>query len=463
MRDEVQSWIARKRGPVHFIGIGGVGMAGIAFHLHRRGFSVTGSDVSASGITDWLRNEGIRIYPLHAEGNLPNSCSWVVRTPAIDTKNPEWMAAEKRGVPVVPRGVVLPALLLDYPLSIAVSGTHGKTTVAAMIACMLEEAGWNPDTCIGGEVSEGDGVARRGSGKIIVAEADESDGTAALYHPDIAVLTNMDYDHMEYFSDVEELSRCLSEFAVQACRKVVACVDDKQVRAVVGKFPCVATYGMDCAADVRIAGMRCEAGNSSFDVCLPGCDPRGVKIRVPGAHNVQNASAAVAVGLELGLEWDDIVRGCEMFRPVKRRFEVVRRDDAITIISDYAHHPTEIRAVIEAARRMPAKRLRAVFQPHRYTRTRALCLDFPPAFSGVDDLILVPVYPASESPLVGGGSEDLLAAFSERGACWPVRLAKTLNQASSWVCEDHSQGDLLLVMGAGDVEELAFHVAGVIK
>ena len=453
-RERVAEWLRGPPCPVHFVGIGGVGMAGIAFHLHGRGFAVTGSDVEPTRFARWLSSLGVSVCYGHDAACLPDSARFVVRTPAVPPGNPECSAAEARGIPVVPRGVVLPAMMATVPRSIAVSGTHGKTTTAAMIARILVEAGWDPATCIGGEAPGLDGVARTGSGEWIVVEADESDGTVALYEPEVAVVTNIEYDHMEHFDSEETFRARLAQFAGQARGFVTVCADDPAARAV-GTAERTVRYGMGEQAAWRLVDPAFEAERSTATLMAPdGAEPLLLRLAVPGRHNLLNGGGAAATALSLGVPRHAVQSALASFAPVRRRFEVVRRDDRCTVVSDYAHHPTEIRAVIDTAGRWPRRRLRAVYQPHRYTRTRALLRDFPPAFAGLDELILAPVYAASEPPLEGGRSEDLLGACRAQGSV-PVRLASGLEEAWRWMKEDHEAGDMVLILGAGDVESLA--------
>jgi len=445
--------LARPGREAHLVGVGGVGMAGIALHLARRGFRVTGCDSVAGGrITAWLEKNGVRTVAGHAAAHVSRETGFVVRTAAVRDDAEEVRAARGLGVPVYLRGAFLPALI-EGRTSIAVSGTHGKTTTSAMIAQALVAAGRDPDFCIGGEVDALGGVARVGAGRVMVVEADESDGTVALYRPDIAVVTNIEYDHMEHFEGEEELVECFRRFMTQA-KRVVYGADDARARKEGSAVRDAVSFGF--AADARVGAVEVEErrDGAAFTLRLDGAPVGRVTLPVPGRHNILNALASLAVGFELGCEFETLRDGLARFAPARRRFERVL-DGAITVISDYAHHPTEIAALVKTALPLRMRRVVAIFQPHRYTRTRALGPAFPPAFRGVDEVVLVPVYAASEEPLPGGTSEDLARLFESSGSVAARHLA-SLNEAWDYVAPRLREGDVLLVVGAGDVEQLAF-------
>jgi UDP-N-acetylmuramate--L-alanine ligase/UDP-N-acetylenolpyruvoylglucosamine reductase len=455
---EIQSRLSPAGGHVHLVGICGVGMAGLALLLKSRGFRVSGCDQSASRLADWLRSRGIEVQTPHAPGHLEEAVDWVVRTAAAPLDSPELGAAARWGIPVYLRGEVLPEIL-KATSAIAVSGTHGKTTTSTFITQMLCGAGRDPSWCIGGENDLLGGVAGVGRGGLTVVEADESDGTLALYHPDIAVVTNIEFDHMEHFGTEEHLLDCFRTFAGQA-RCVVYCADDTRACRVCRGRGRTVSYGFSAEADFSATDIVLEAGTVRFQVLHGGRPCVDLHLPVPGRHNVLNALAAVAVGVELGVTPDAMRTALAGACLPRRRFEkVVDRPDC-TVISDYAHHPTEIRALIQAAQGLGRSRILAVFQPHRYTRTRALGPEFPSAFAGLHTLVLVPVYAASEPVLSGGTSEDLYTEFRlgrERGepAAEQVYLTGSLEAAWSYLRRELRPGDLLLVIGAGDVEKIA--------
>lgn len=408
MRTQIEQLLSEPR-RIHMVGIGGIGMAGLARLLQQHGHSVSGSDEQENRQTAWLREKGIRIQTV-----VPSGTEWIIRTRAVPDSHPDILAAT---VPVSWRGEVLPALLRDR-FTIAVSGTHGKTTTTSMIAQILG-CGY----CIGGEVPGFDGVAK--DGEIMVVESDESDGTIAHYHPDIAVITNIEYDHMEHHASVEAFEACFKTFIKNTKQKIVYCAEDPAASRLCAGNPKAVPY-----------------------LYLP------IKVSLPGRHNQLNGLAALEVCRQL--KYPDAVsfQGLEKIKPVRRRFEKVFVGE-YTIISDYAHHPTEIRTLIQTAlETLKPKRLLGVFQPHRYTRTKALMNDFPPAFQGLEKLWLLPVYAASEKPLAGGTTDDLFRHFPSLGKP-DVKSFQTLEKAWQDIQCELRAGDVLLIIGAGDIEQLA--------
>ncbi len=460
LMETAAQFLMRQGAAVHLMGVGGVGMAGVAFLLKARGFRVGGCDVASNtAVVHWLAENGIAVQPGHAPSHLDGSVAALIRSAAVPVTDPEVAAALAAGVPVFARGEVLPALLAGQT-SVAVGGTHGKTTTTTFITWLLKSAGCAPSWCIGGESGLLGGVAGQGDGGYLVVEADESDGTLALYRPDIAVITNIEFDHMEHFPDVAAFESCFCAFADGAQRRVIACGDDPRAYKLLNTHPRVLFYGFAEAAAVRGEMLDPVAGGASFAVWWHGRRMGEVKLAVPGRHNVLNALAAVAVGLELGLDFSSIQSALATVRLPRRRFELVAEWSGVRVISDYAHHPSEIAALVAAARMRPARRL-AIFQPHRYTRTRALGADFPLSFQGVDEVVLTPVYAASEVPLEGGSVWDLYAHFRAAQMAGdlrvpPCRVAVSLRQAWDYARQWLKPGDELLVVGAGSVEQIAF-------
>jgi UDP-N-acetylmuramate--alanine ligase len=418
-----------KGGSVHLIGVAGIGMSGIAFLLKERGFRVSGCDLQDNRQTEWLRQNDIQVFIEHDESHISPKVDWVIRSTAVPDTHVEIMRARELGIPVSRRGEVLPALMRDRTC-IAVSGTHGKTTTTAMIAQILD-CGY----CIGGEMAGIEGVARDAS--LMVVEADESDGTVAGYTPDYAVITNIEYDHMEHHASVEEFIGCFERFVGNTKDKVYYCAEDPAARRICSDHP------------------KCEAFSYPA-TCRAAAESEGgsrISLPIPGNHNQWNAAAARAACRPWKSE-EEILDALAKMHPVRRRFETVYQDNGIQIISDYAHHPTEISAVVQAVQENKPGRLLAVFQPHRYTRTLALGEDFPASFTGVDRLWLVPVYAASEQPLEGGTSRDLAARFPDQ---WHGRLhfSETMECAWAAIQDELQAGDVLLILGAGDIEQLA--------
>ena len=418
---------------IHMLGIGGIGMAGLAFLLKERGHTVSGSDAQENRQTDWLRGKGITI-----RYDVPADADWIIRSRAVPDTHPDIVAA---AVPVSWRGEVLPALLRDR-FTIAVSGTHGKTTTTAMIAQILD-CGY----CIGGEVDGFDGVAR--DGEIMVVEADESDGTVANYHPDIAVITNIEYDHMEHHDSAEAFEACFLRFAENTKEKIIYCVEDPASVRLFKNNPKAVPYGENVSRRVNVTAFDAEPCSTAYP---KGSGFSEIKVSLPGRHNQLNAMAALTVSKHWKNE-TEIFQALENLRSVKRRFEVVHQGE-YTIISDYAHHPTEIRALIDTAlETLKPKRLLGVFQPHRYTRTKALGEDFPPAFQGLEKLWLLPVYAASEEPIEGGTTADLLKKFPSIGKP-EIKSFQTLEKTWQDISDELKEGDVLLIIGAGDVDKI---------
>jgi len=406
-----------KGGHVHLVGAGGIGMAGIAFLLQKRGFTVGGCDMQENRQTDWLRKHGIQISAGHDETHVKD-IDWLVRSTAVPDTHPEVRRARERGIPVSRRGEVLPALMRDRTC-IAVSGTHGKTTTTAMIAQVLG-CGY----CVGGEIAGIEGVAK--DAPLMVVEADESDGTIVGYTPDYAVITNIEYDHMEHHASEADFIGCFEQLVRNTKERVFYCAADP----ITGKL---------CADNPK---------------CEPFFSPaQRIPLPIPGNHNQWNAAAALAVCRQYKPE-GEILHALENIKPIRRRFETVFEGGGIQIVSDYAHHPTEIAALIQTAQELKPRRLLGVFQPHRYTRTRSLAADFPVSFHGLEELWLVPVYAASELPVEGGTTQDLMERFPKD---WGSHLHffETLDAVWVDIQPELREGDLLLIIGAGDIEQLA--------
>ncbi len=411
--------LIRQGGRVHLMGVGGIGMAGIAWLLKERGLTVSGCDLQANRQTEWLARNGISIATAHDEAHIDGSITWLVRSTAVPDSHPEIKRARALDIPVSRRGEVLPALMRTRTC-IAVGGTHGKTTTTAMIAQILD-CGY----CIGGEIAGIEGVAR--DGELMVVEADESDGTIAGYTPDYAVITNIEYDHMEHHASEAAFIYCFEQLIQKTKKGVFYRVDDP------------------------IASRLCTNRRG----CKPFSYPAApVSMPLPGRHNQWNAAAAMAVARHWKSE-DEIRNALEVIKPVRRRFETVHEGGGIRIISDYAHHPTEIASLIQTAQALQPGRLFGVFQPHRYTRTLALGADFPRSFDGLDKLWLVPVYAASENPIAGGTTEDLIKRFPSSWDGDRLTYCDTLTAAWASIKTELQPGDMLLIIGAGDIEQLA--------
>ena len=448
-REEVRRRIRTPGSRVHLMGVGGIGMAGVARLLAAKGLAVTGCDGGAPRTMGWLRSCGIPAATGHDVAHL-DGADWAIYSPALRPGHLERAEAERRGIPLFRRGEVLPVLAEGWR-TVAVSGTHGKTTTSSMVAHLLRRCGVDASWCIGGELPPDGAPAGVGVSDWLALEADESDGTLAHYAPEIAVITNIEFDHMEHFASKEAMVDCFRAFARQA-KAVVCCAEDPEA-ARVGAAVGGTTYGFGEGADFRATDLRAGPDGTRFEVRAPGGRVAAAFVPLAGRHNVLNALAALAAGDRCGIPLEAACAALGGFAPPRRRFEPVAEARGIRIIADYAHHPSEVRALIDAARQAGAERIWAVFQPHRYSRTLALGADFPPAFDGVAGVILAPVYAASEPPLAGGTSEDLLKHFW-RHAGAPAELAKSLEEAADSVAARWKPGDWVLVVGAGDVEEV---------
>ena len=468
----VRDLIAGRKDPVHLLGIGGVGVAGVALMLRARGLRVSGCDGARSNITDWLQQNGIPVSighsPQHVVGAglsrdllqpedsrhkaAPTKPAWIVRSPAVRDSEEEIRAANAADIPIFPRGVVLPALLAGQR-SVAVSGSHGKTTTTAMIAHVLRTCGVDASFCVGGIVDETGCVASVGRDAVMVVEADESDGTVALYSPDIAVITNIELDHVDFFQSETELHDCFQKFGRQS-GSIIFCADDPGARAVFENFPNAESFGFDGGTS-RAANVIESPFAISFDVLCDGKPMGRVELGVPGRHNVLNALAAIATASRFEIPFGKIASSLLTFRPVRRRYEILARTEKRIVISDYAHHPTEIRALMKQAEMLPYKRILAVFQPHRYTRTAAFGADFARSFGGVDHLVLAPTYAAFEDPVPGGDSSDLARLFEQANHVSSC-CADSLLAAWEHIRDKWRDGDALLIVGAGDVEKIGF-------
>ncbi len=443
---------------IHFVGIGGSGMSGIAEVLLNLGFTVSGSDTRLTVVTERLVSLGARIHEGHAADNLHDAQVVVVST-AASADNPEIAEAHLRQIPVIPRAEML-AELMRLKFAVAVAGAHGKTTVTSMIGLMLAEAGLDPTVVIGGRLDAFGSGARLGRSELMVVEADESDRSFLYLLPSIAVVTNVDREHLDHYRDLEEIAAAFVSFVnkVPFYGAVVACVDPPWRERFQGLLPQlrrrVVTYGIETGADVTAHALELKPAGASFEVEARGKTLGSFEINVAGRHNVQNALAAAAVGLELDLTADQIRAGLRDFRGADRRFQVKAEAQGITIVDDYGHHPTEIRATLEAAALRGARRIWVIFQPHRYTRTRALMDDFAHCFDRCDRVYVLDIYAASEQPIPGITSERLVERMRELGF-ERARYAPSIAAVVQEVLVEMRPGDLILTVGAGSVWQIA--------
>ena len=451
---------------MHFVGIGGIGMSGIAEVLLNLGFTVSGSDLKATPVTERLATLGARVFEGHAASNLRDA-QVVVISSAIPPDNLEVQEAQRLQIPVIPRAEML-AELMRLKFCVAVAGAHGKTTVTSMIAVMLTQAGLDPTAVIGGRLDVFASSARLGKGELMVVEADESDRSFLYLLPSIAVVTNIDREHLDHYRDLDEIVSAFLSFVnkVPFYGAVVACADAPWGGRFRELFPQlrrrVVTYGLDPGADVQGSSIRLQPQGSCFEVEARAKHVGSFDIHVPGRHNVQNALAAVAVGLELDLSAEQIRRGLDCFQGVDRRFQIKGEFEGITIVDDYGHHPTEIRATLEAARLWGAKRVIAIFQPHRYTRTLFLMDDFAHSFQAADRVYVLDIYPASEKPIPGVTSQRLVERMAELGF-ERARYAPSEQAVIQGVLEDLRPADMILTVGAGSVGRIGDALAEAIR
>ena len=443
---------------IHFVGVGGIGMSGIAELLANLGYEVSGSDAKASDMTARLEGLGVRIARGHDAAHVGDA-DVVVTSSAIQSGNPEVDEARRRGIPVIPRAEML-AELMRLRYGIAIAGAHGKTTTTSMVALVLERAGLDPTAVIGGRLSAFGSNARLGRSDYLVAEADESDRSFLMLWPSIAVITNIDHEHMESYGTIEDLQAAFVEFGnkVPFYGSVVACADDPNVVALLPRLTRqVMTYGFDETAAVRGTEVELGAFGGRCTVRRRGPEteePLGLlELSVPGRHNLQNALAAVAVGERVGVGFQHVADALKAFHGAERRFERHGEVRGVIIVDDYGHHPTEIAAVLAAARATFDRRLVVIFQPHRYTRTQQLFDDFGPALKEADEIVLTGIYAAGEDA-IPGVTAAALAESIRRGSGRPVRLIERLDTVVPQVVGTLRPGDVVITLGAGSVGTL---------
>ena len=450
---------------IHFVGIGGAGMSGIAEVLANLDYKVSGSDLSSNAVTERLAQLGVSIARGHSASNAAGADVVVVST-AVQPDNPEVIAARERGIPVIPRALML-AELMRFKQGIAVAGTHGKTTTTSLIASALAVGGLDPTFVIGGRLISAGANARLGTGSFLVAEADESDASFLLLQPTLAVITNIDADHMEtYGHDFERLKQAFVDFAQRLpfYGTAVLCIDDLHVRSILPRITkSIVTYGTSEDAQIRAVDIEHDGPRMKFNVVThEGADVRTLPItlNLPGRHNVLNACATIAVAREVGVADEAIARALADFTGVGRRFqhygELAASDSGtFTLVDDYGHHPVEMAATIAAARgSFPGRRLVLAFQPHRFTRTRDLFEDFVRVLSTVDTLLISEVYPAGETPIVAADGRALTRALRVAGKVEPI-FVEQMNDMPQAILDVARAGDVVLTMGAGSIGTVA--------
>lgn len=449
---------------IHFVGIGGSGMSGIAEVLFNQGYEISGSDISDSPVMTKLRALGMRIDIGHRAENVAGADA-IVSSTAIATDNPELEEGKRHNIPIVPRAMML-SELMRLKQGIAIAGTHGKTTTTSLVASILGCAGLDPTYVIGGKLTAVGNNAKLGEGNFIVAEADESDASFLYLNPIMAVVTNIDADHMDtYGHDFEKLKQAFIDFLQRLpfYGRAVLCIEDPTLREIATTLAKpITTYGFDQHADIYAENIRAQNGQMLFDVVWKNGRERrlAITLNIPGKHNVLNALAAIAIALEAGCEEVAIQKALSEFGGVGRRFQrygefTLPKGGCFTLVDDYGHHPVEIAATVEAARSaFSGRRLMVAFQPHRYTRTRDLFEDFVQVLSTVDALLLTEVYPAGESPIPAADSRTLAHALRVLGKVEPIFVAD-VKELAAQILESAQEGDVVMTMGAGSIGSVA--------
>ena len=451
---------------IHFVGIGGIGMSGIAEVLANLGFRVTGSDQSKSEVTARLEQLKVEVTEGHGAENVGDA-HVVVRSTAVRDDNPEIIEARRRSIPVIPRAEMLAELMRMKPYTVACAGSHGKTTTTSMVATVLGTAGLDPTFVVGGIVRSYRSNARLGKSELMVIEADESDRSFLMLTPMIAVVTNIDREHMDYYHDMEDVRRCFADFVnkVPFYGVSVLCLDDPHVQAVIPKVERRRiTYGMSAQADISAHEISYDQNFGSTFTVLSGVNVLGkVTLRVPGKHNVYNSLAAIAVALELDVPFDTIAHALGEFSGAGRRFEFKGEEKGVTVVDDYGHHPTEIKATLSAARiGAPNRRIVVLFQPHRYSRTADLMDEFASAFNNADVLLVTDIYAASETPIEGISAEVLTERIKSYGHKNAQYIGKLEGAAENLLGVVH-EGDLVITLGAGSVHRSGDQLLALLK
>lgn len=440
---------------IHFTGIGGIGMSGVAHILAETGYAVSGSDRELNSITRKLQGMGVRIYEGHRASNLPEGTSMLVYSSSIAKDNPEFAEAKRRGIKIAHRAEVLGSIF-NRKKGIAITGTHGKTTTTSLVAVMLKNAGLDPTVIIGGEVEEFSGNAKLGNGLYTVAEADESDSSFLHLNPYYAVITNIEPEHLDHYKDMAAIKRSFKSF-IGNIKKGGALFynhEDPVLKDMAKKSGVRAkSFGFSKSADIYARSISLDGFKTAFDCIYKGKDLGRIELGVPGRHNVLNGLAAVLVGLEAGLSFNEVARCLESFGGAKRRFQLRCENNGIMLIDDYAHHPTEIRAVLGACGGWKGKRVITVFQPHRYTRTKFLADEFGKCFAGADKVILTDIYAASEKPIKGVSVKILYDKIKKSGLKDVSVFHK--EEIADHIEEISMPGDIILVLGAGDIKKVA--------
>ena len=453
-----------KKYHIHFVGIGGIGMSGIAELLLNLGYKVSGSDLKTSDITDHLQALGGTIFAGHQADQI-SGADVVVTSSAVRRDNPEVQAAEHASIPVIPRAEML-AELMRLKYSVAIAGAHGKTTTTSIVAAVLARGGLDPTVVIGGKLKSIGSNAVLGQGDFIVAEADESDGSFLKFSPAIAVVTNIDREHLDFYPDMDAIKSVFLNFIdrIPFYGLAVLCLDNEPIQDLIPQIKKrYTTYGMNAQADFQIRDVAFEKRQSRFTVTHQGKKLGRITLNLPGLHNVYNATASIAVGIELDVPFAAIKSALETIEGVQRRMEIKGEVDGITVVDDYGHHPTEIKSTLQALEKCwPDQRKVVVFQPHRYSRTRALFDDFTRAFYQCDVLLVLPIYAASEQEIEGVSGQLLCEGIQAHGHKEVIFTAE-MKTAVDYLKKNLTSGDILLTLGAGDVWKVGEQVLQELK
>lgn len=449
---------------LHFVGIGGVGMSAIAEVMLDKGYEISGSDLSDSEVVQKLRAKGATVYKGHDSTNVEGKDA-IVLSSAIHQDNPELVQAKKLGLKIFHRSDIL-AFLLNAVKGIAVAGAHGKTTTSSMISVVLEHAGIDPTILIGGFVDYLNGNAKLGKSDYLVAEADESDGSFLKFYPHIAVVTNIEDDHMDHYGSMENIIKAFVQFIQNLDKEnglAVLCFDNENIRNITKQIDRqYISYALEHEADYTATDIVTDGPQTIFTVVYKGEKLGAVTLNIPGRHNVLNALATIAVCHKLGLSIKTIAEGFTVFSGTKRRFQTKFRNEDVWIVDDYAHHPTEIQTTIKAAKQTEPKRLIVAFQPHRYTRTQLLRKEFGSCFKGADMLILTDIYAASEKPIPGISGKTIVEEVKMQTGVDAVYIEK-LADIAPWLEKNKQKGDLIITMGAGNIYTVGETLADELK
>ena len=447
---------------IHFIGIGGISMSGLAEILLGENFTVSGSDAKESPLTQSLADKGAKIFYGQRASNIEEGVEVVVYTAAIHPDNPEFARAAEKGIPMLTRAELLGQIMRNYETPIAISGTHGKTTTTSMVSHILLEGNCDPTISVGGILPAIGGNIRVGQSETFVTEACEYTNSFLSFFPKISIILNVDADHLDFFKDIQDIRHSFRRFAelLPQDGTLIINSDTPEYEEIIRDLPCrVITYGLEHEADYQASDITYDKyGHASFTVLRDGKKAGSYYLKVPGIHNVSNALAAIALGHILGLSEEVIIKGLGGFTGTDRRFQYKGEVAGVTIIDDYAHHPTEIEATLHAAKNYPHKKTWCVFQPHTYTRTKALLPEFAQALTLADHVVLADIYAAREQNTIGITSQDLQKCILELGT--PCEYFSTFDEIENFLLESCTQGDLLITMGAGDVVNIGEHLLG---